>query len=72
MFIKIYDRRINLNIITDYKPIEKDHVFSNKKSYYIKFAFLNNTEEEICFFDKKNERDNFLKILDENLLLIKE
>jgi len=64
MFIKISDRRVNLNSIVEYKPCE--HLKSSY--YYIKIRYSNGIEEDILFDDTK-KRDKFLKCLDDNLLI---
>jgi len=56
------ERRINLNLIKEYRPL-------NKKNYYeIKLKYLDNAEEEISFGTNKEDRDKFLSFLDENFL----
>jgi hypothetical protein len=66
MFIQFGDRRINLSLVKEYKPASKS---SLDKSYYlIKFTFLDGSHDEIHFFERKDERDEYLKKLDENLL----
>lgn len=59
-----YERRINLNTIVEYKPFEK----LENKFFYIKIKYLTDKEEDLIFDDSK-KRDNFLKCLDDNLIL---
>ena len=66
MFIQFGDRRINLSIVKEYKPISKSSM--GKEYYLIQFRYLDNSTDEIHFFERKDERDEYLKNLDENLL----
>jgi hypothetical protein len=56
------ERRINLNLIKEYKPLVI------KNSYGIKLKYLDSAEEEISFGTNKEDRDKFLSFLDENFL----
>jgi len=68
MFISFGNRRINIGTVKEYKPVNKS---SNNKIYYIiEFHFLDGKKEDLYFFDKINERDKFLEILDKNFLNI--
>lgn len=58
MFIHYGDRRINLSLIKQYKPTK------NKDSFDIELLFLDNIKENLHFFEKEIERDEFLKKLD--------
>jgi len=66
MFIKINDRRVNLNNIAEYKPTEK-YSSDNKKYFLIRIKFANGTEEDVHFLDNEENRNEFLKLLDKNL-----
>ena len=66
MFILFGNRRINLFSVKSYKPIEKSTF--DKTYYKIEFTFLDNNKEELHFFEREDERDEFLKKLDENIL----
>ena len=65
MFILFGNRRINLSSVKSYKPTEKSTL--DKTYYKIEFTFLDNMKDELHFFDKKDERDEYLKKLDENV-----
>jgi len=67
MFIKIGDRRINISVIKEYRPFKKPS--SSGEYYSIEFVFLDDTKEEIYFFDGGEERDEYIRILDKNFLL---
>lgn len=62
MFIQYGDRRINLDLIKQYRPKEKG------KNYKIEFIYQNGEIEEIYFLQDKDKRDEFLKTLDEKNL----
>jgi len=66
MFILFGNRRINLSLVKEYKPTEKIS-FQNKKSYMIEFTYLDGKKDEIHFFEKEEERNIYLKKLDENV-----
>lgn len=66
MFIKFSDRRINLSLVKDYRPSYKES--SGKNYYSITFKFLDDSTENLNFFDRKDERDSYLEKLDKNLL----
>jgi hypothetical protein len=68
MFITFGDRRINISWVKEYRPLTKEYSVGNKKSYLIQFKFLDDTVEEIYFFERKEDRDEYLQKLDENLL----
>jgi hypothetical protein len=70
MFIRMGpDRRININAILEYRPFEKSS-FYDKRYYSVKIKFISGIEEEISFFESQEKRDDFLKLLDKNLLTI--
>ncbi|MDD5649104.1 MAG: hypothetical protein PHF86_01615 [Candidatus Nanoarchaeia archaeon] len=62
MFIQYGDRRINLDLVKQYRPKEKG------ENYKIEFIYQNGEIEEIYFFQDKDKRDEFLKTLDEKNL----
>lgn len=65
MFILYGDRRINFSLVKEYKGTQKT---SMGKTYYkIQLTFLNGEKDEFHFFDKKDERDQYLKKLDEDV-----
>lgn len=68
MFIQFGDRRINLSIVKEYKPTSKSSTLGDKKYYLIQFKFLDGSTDEIHFFERKDERDEYLNKLDQNLL----
>lgn len=65
MFISFGDRRINLSLVKQYKPVNKSTL--DNTYYHIEFLFLDGSKEEIHFFSRKEERDEFLKKLDDNV-----
>jgi len=66
MFIKLGDKRINISLIKEYKPINKTTI--SGEYFSIGLIFLNDTKEEIHFFSRKDDRDDFLDKLDKNLI----
>jgi len=66
MFIKLGDKRINISLVKEYRPIGKTHL--SVEYFSVELVFLNNEKEEIHFFDKEEERNNFLKSLDDKFL----
>jgi hypothetical protein len=68
MFIKIAKRRINVNSINEYVPIEKN--LSGKNDYFIRIKYQNEKEEDLHFFSNEEKMNEYLNFLD-NLLLIK-
>jgi hypothetical protein len=65
MIIRYGEARINLATVKQYKPIV---TYSNNKSYYkIELLFLNGEKEELHFFSKKEERDEFIEMMDKKL-----
>jgi hypothetical protein len=62
MFIQYGDRRINIDLVKEYRPSEKG------ENYKIEFIYQNEEIKEIHFFQNKNKRDEFLKVLDEKNL----
>lgn len=65
MFILFGNRRINLSSAKSYKPTETN---TQGKTYYkIEFVFLDNEKDELHFFEREDDRDKFLKKLDENV-----
>lgn len=67
MFIKINERRINLRLILEYKPYDKE--ISEKTLYFIRLKYNDNKFEDLSFIEDKNKRDIFLTILDKNLMI---
>jgi len=65
MFISFGDRRINLSLVRQYKPINKSTL--DKTYYQIEFLFLDGSKDNLHFFERKEEREEFLKKLDENV-----
>jgi hypothetical protein len=64
MFIHFGNRRINLSLVRQYTPAETR---STDKTYYnIELLFLNGDKELLHFFDKEQERNEFLEKLDQN------
>jgi hypothetical protein len=64
MFIHFGNRRINLSLVRQYTPVETR---STGKTYYnIELLFLNGDKELLHFFDKEQERNEFLEKLDQN------
>lgn len=61
MFVFYGDRRINLSLVRQYKPLK------NENDFQIELLFLDGTKEELHFFDKEKERDDFLKKLDQHV-----
>lgn len=68
MFIQFGDKRINISLVKQYKPVEKFSYGIQNKSYIIEFIFLDGSQEELYFFEKENDRNKYLKILDQNFL----
>jgi len=66
MFIKIGDKRINISVIKEYLPVNKPSLIG--KSYSVELYFIDNTKREIYFYNNEDERNNFLKSLDDILL----
>ena len=69
MFITFGDRRINMSLVKEYKPLQKSSTLGEKTYYLIQFKFLDGSTDEIHFFERKDERDEYLNKLDKNLLL---
>ena len=65
MFIHYGERRINTSLVRQYKPTEKST--STGTSYMIEFLYLDGSNEELHFFEKKDKRTEYLKYLDQNL-----
>ena len=63
MFIQFGNKRINMSLVKGYKPIDSDN------SYKIELTMLNGDKDYLPFFDRKEERDQYIKFLDENLLV---
>ena len=61
MFISYGDRRINLHLIKEYKPLLE------KNNNIIELIFIDNKKENLNFFRNKEDRDNFLEKLDKFL-----
>ena len=66
-FIKIGDRRVNMDMVLEYQPVEK-LLFNKNHNYSIKFKLINDSEEFFRFFDKLEERDAFIEKLDQKYL----
>jgi len=66
MYIEFGNRRINFSVVKEYKPIDISTL--GKPSYHIRLTFINDTTDELHFFEKKDDRDEYIKKLDENLL----
>ncbi len=64
MFIMINDRRVNICSIFEYEPQEN----KKRKSYSVRIKYVNGTEEDMPFFDNVKERDDFIEMLDKNLV----
>lgn len=62
MFFEYGEERINIDLIKSYKPSNKD------KDFTIILKFIDNTERVFHFFDREEDRNNFLIFLDKNLL----
>ena len=62
-FINFGERRINLNSIKEYKPLNVKDQF-----YQIKISYMDGTSEELGFGHNKENRDEFLSFLDKNFL----
>ena len=60
MFISYGDRRINIHLIKEYKPLLQ------KENNIIELTFLDNKKENLNFFNDKEKRDEFLKKLDKD------
>jgi hypothetical protein len=69
MFITFGNRRINISLVKEYHPITKSSI--GKEYYLIQFKFLDGSTEEIHFFEKEEERNEYLKYLDKNFLTTK-
>jgi len=67
MFIKLGDKRINISLIKEYKPIRKTTL--SGEYFSIELIFLNDSKEEIHFFNKEDDRNAFLDKLDKNLTM---
>ena len=66
MFISFGDRRINLSLVKEYKPASKSTL--GKESYLIRLKFLDDSIDDLHFFERKNDRDEYINKLDQNLL----
>jgi hypothetical protein len=62
MFILKGDKRINFNLIRQYKPIEQ--TLSDNKFYLIEFIFLDGYKDEINFFKDIKWRNRMMETLD--------
>lgn len=69
MFILINDRRVNLNRVAEYKPIEADSLNQTnaRKLFIVRLTFSNGKEENVTFFNEE-QRNDFLAMLDKNTL----
>jgi len=62
-------RRVNLKGVFVYKPYDKYIPLISKETYYyVYIKYLDGTEEDVGFVHNKDKRDEFLRMLDENLL----
>ena len=66
MFIQFGDRRINISLVKEYKPTKKTSM--GKDYYKIQLKFLDGSSDELHFFEREDERDQYLQKLDQNLL----
>jgi len=66
VFIQLGNRRINISLVKEYKAKDKSTITG--KYYQIELTFLDGSKDEIHFFDKKEERNEFIEKLDKNLL----
>lgn len=64
MFIHFGNRRINLSLVRQYTSTENKSI--NKTYYSIELLFLDGDKELLHFFDKEEERNEFLQKLDQN------
>jgi len=64
IFLQYGQRRINTSMIKEYKPVLDDKT----DNHDIVLVFIDGTVEVLHFFDKKDKRDTFLGLLDQNLL----
>ena len=64
MFLHYGTRRINVNAIKEYKPVDSP-------DYRIKIIYSDGKEETLHFFDNKEGRDCLIKHLD-NLIIVKD
>ena len=69
MFITFGERRINISLVREYKPISKNSI--DKSYYLIQFRFLDGSTDEIHFFEREEDRNEYLKYLDKNFLTSK-
>jgi hypothetical protein len=67
MFIQIGPKRINLSLVKEYREETKES-FNRDPYYSVIFTFLDNTREEVHFFKDKDKKDEYIKLLDKNLL----
>jgi len=65
MFILYGDRRINFLLVKEYKAVSETKI--GKTYHKIKLTFLDGSVDFFHFFDKKDERDEYLKKLDEDV-----
>lgn len=68
MFVIFGKKRINMSLVKEYKPIEKISPTSKTPYHFIELIFLDGVKEELHFFDKEKDRDEYLNHLDQNLL----
>jgi len=68
MFVRFGERRINMSLVKQYKPMEKSSYVISDKNYFIEFTFLDGSQEELYFFNREEERNEYLSHLDQNLL----
>ena len=66
MFIKLGDKRINISLVKEYRPIRKSAL--SGEYFSIELVFANGEREEIHFFNREEERNDFLKSLDDRFL----
>jgi hypothetical protein len=67
MFIQIGPKRINLSLVKEYRE-ENKNSYSKDPYYMIVFIFLDGTREEVHFFKDADKKDEYMNLLDKNLL----
>ena len=67
MFIQFGNKRINMSLVKEYKAYDKS--VEAGYHYQIELTLLPGDKDYLHFFDRKDERDQYLKFLDENLLV---
>jgi len=62
MFFQYGEERINIDLIKSYKPYNKNN------GHNILLKFLDGSEKTLFYFKDEEQRNEFLKFLDQNLL----